>query len=177
MKLAVIADDDTCPIPTGDSVDALVSCGDVIDDYIFYSARKLNAPPILAVKGNHDSSAEFPEEIVDLHLNVHEFRGIRFGGFNGSWKYKPRGNYIYEQDEVERFLRGFPTVDVFVAHNSPWGVHDRDDDIHYGFKAFNEYIEKQQPSLFLHGHQHVNSETTIGNTRVVGVFGFRTIEL
>ena len=64
------------------------------------------------------------------------FRGPLGGGFQDSWRYKPRGHYLYEQSEVEYLLTSFPPVDVFVAHNSPRYIHDRDDNVHFGFEAF-----------------------------------------
>lgn len=42
---------------------------------------------------------------------------------------------VCDQAEVSDMLAGFPPVDVFIAHNSPRGVHDRDDEIHTGFDA------------------------------------------
>ena len=39
-------------------------------------------------------------------------------------------------------MASFPPVDVFVAHNSPRHVHDRDDDVHFGFEAFVRYLER-----------------------------------
>ena len=41
-----------------------------------------------------------------------------------------------------------------------------------GFEAFNKYIARAQPRLFLHGHQHVDAETMAGATRVMGVNRF-----
>jgi hypothetical protein len=66
-----------------------------------------------------------------------------------------------------------PPVDVFVAHNSPAGVHERDQDVHQGFAALTDYIRRHTPRLMIHGHQHFNRETVVGRTRVVGVFGSR----
>jgi Icc-related predicted phosphoesterase len=100
-----------------------------------------------------------------------------FGGFQGSWKYKPRGNFIYEQAEAEKLLASFPGVDVFVAHNSPRGVHDREDGIHTGFDAFTGYIRRTRPKLFVHGHQHSEEETVIDGTRVIAVYGMKLLEL
>jgi Icc-related predicted phosphoesterase len=108
-------------------------------------------------------------------LNAFPFRGLRFGGFCGSWKYKPRGNYLFENSEVEKFLAGFPAVDIFVTHNSPRLVHDREDDVHLGFAAFNQYIQRAKPKLMLHGHQHENVESLIGSTRVIGIYGYRQL--
>ncbi len=54
-----------------------------------------------------------------------EHEGVRFGGLNGSWKYKPRGHFLYEQGEAESLLATLPPVDILLSHNSPRGIHDR----------------------------------------------------
>lgn len=111
------------------------------------------------MKGNHDSSAPFPDTVIDLHRQTHEFGGFVFGGLNGAWKYKPRGHFLYEQWEAEAFCAELPPVDIFISHNSPAGIHDRQDDVHYGFSGLNKYIVRAQPPLLVHGHQHVNQES------------------
>ena len=174
----VIADDDgLVKNLSGERADTLVSCGDLGDQTILTAAQAVGCRRVFAVKGNHDSGGPFLTPIADLHLRIEEFGGLRFGGFNGSWRYKPRGHFLYEQDEVERQLAAFPPVDVFVAHNSPRHVHDRDDEVHFGFEAFNGYIRRAQPRLFLHGHQHINQETLVGRTRVVGIYGVSMFDL
>ncbi len=176
MNLLIIADDESVGSQIPDcTVDVLVSCGDLPDEVILRVAAKCRCRQILAVKGNHDSSAAFPEPIQDLHLKRLQFRGMSFGGFCGSWKYKPRGNYLFEEFEVESRLTSFPTVDVFVTHNSPRLLHDREDDVHMGFAAFNQYLERAKPKFMLHGHQHQNIETQIGGTRVIGTYGHRML--
>src|SRR5438105_2962506 len=143
MNLLIIADDESVGPKIPDcNVDVLISCGDLPDEVIFGAAKKCQCKEILAIKGNHDSSAAFPAPIRDLHLAVFSFRGVRFGGFCGSWKYKPRGNYLFENSEVEGYLASFPAVDVFVTHNSPRLVHDREDDVHTGFAAFNQFLQR-----------------------------------
>ena len=178
MKLLVLADDDSVrhTIQT-ERADVLVSCGDIYESIILQVAQSTQCPRILAVKGNHDSGEPFPAPIVDLHLVTHTVDGVRFGGFQGSWRYKPRGHFLYERTEVEQLLASFPPVDVFVAHNSPRHVHDRDDGVHFGFEAFVRYIERVQPRWFIHGHQHIDQETRVGDTRVIGVYGQRLLTL
>jgi Icc-related predicted phosphoesterase len=178
VNLLVIADDEfvgprvpECP------ADLLLCCGDVPDAVILAVAAKCGCREILAVKGNHDASAPFRPPIHDLHLATFQFRGVRFGGFCGSWKYKPMGNYLFEQHDVERQMATFPAVDVFTAHNSPRLIHDRDDEVHIGFVAFNSYLTRAKPRLFLHGHQHHSEETTVGTTRVIGTLGHRFLVL
>ncbi len=157
--------------------DVLISCGDVPDAVILEAAEAHGCRRILAVKGNHDLPTPFPPPIEDIHLNVVEIDGVRFGGLQGAWRYKPRGHFLYSQEEASRFLAAFPHVDVLVCHNSPAGVHDRNDGVHYGFKGITTYIEMEKPMLVVHGHQHVNAETVIGQTTVVGVHGHRLLHV
>lgn len=78
---------------------------------------------------------------------------------------------------MEKILSSFPRVDIFVAHNSPWGIHQRDEETHQGFRGFLSHIEKTQTGVFLHGHQHVNSLTKLGNTEIIGVYEEQVIEI
>jgi predicted phosphodiesterase len=178
MTLLIIADDEFATNRIPDSkADLLISCGDMPNEFILRAAAKCSCQRILAVKGNHDSSGDFPLPIEDLHLRTLNYGGLKFGGFCGSWKYKPRGNYLFEQSEVETALTSLPSVDVFVAHNSPRLVHDRDDEVHLGFVAFLNYINHARPRYFFHGHQHVHQETAIGGTSVVGTYGYRFLAI
>ncbi len=174
MNILVIADDETIKSHLPEArADLVVSCGDLPDDVICHAAQRTSCKHVLAVKGNHDSNGDFPAPIVNLHLHTFEFRSLRFGGFSGSWKYKPKGHHLFEQSEVELALDSFPKVDVFVSHNSPRLIHDRDDEVHVGFVAFNNYIARHQPRFVLHGHQHVQQESFVHTTRVIGTYGFR----
>ena len=49
--------------------------------------------------------------------------------------------------------------------------------MHAGFRAFNAYIERTKPQFFIHGHQHMNVESYLGDTRIIGVYGQRWIHL
>jgi len=178
MKISIIADDEFAArsIPQ-EQVDLLVSLGDMPDQIILEVASRCRPREILAVKGNHDTASQFPTPIRDLHLKTFTVGGLVLGGFNGAWKYKPRGHFLYEQEEVEALMKSFPAVDIFIAHNSPRGIHDRDDEVHLGFVAFNNYIQRARPKLFLHGHQHHDDETMFYDTRVVGTFGNRQLDI
>jgi Icc-related predicted phosphoesterase len=178
MNLLLLADDESCERNLSDDpVDVVIACGDLDDAFITRVAERVGATHVLAVKGNHDSSGSFPNPIIDLHLREFVINGIRFGGFAGAWRYKPRGNYLFDQDEVAQLLADFPPVDVFVAHNSPRRIHDRDDDVHLGFDAFVNYIDRANPMFFIHGHQHVNRETRYRNTTIIGVYGYQRLRL
>lgn len=174
MRLLVVSDCEAgCPpLPTGEP-EVVVSCGDVPRDVLQRVVLRYGVP-CLGVLGNHDPAAP-PPALRDLHLRVVELAGVTFGGFEGSWRYKPRGHHLYEEAEVEALLAGFPRVDVFVAHNPPRGTHDAQDAVHNGFQALRRYIERRQPGLFLHGHVHRRAETALGRTQVVATVGARML--
>ncbi|QJE95508.1 metallophosphoesterase family protein [Luteolibacter luteus] len=178
LRAIAIADDDgLVGNLESDPVDLLISLGDLWDASIDKAVASYKPRRTFAVRGNHDTDAPFARHITSLHYTVEHFSGLSFGGFNGSWRYKPRGHHLFEQHEVSRMLRSFPRVDVFVAHNSPRGIHERDGEVHQGFDGFLDYLEKQKPRYFLHGHQHLNQISQIGETQVIGVFGEALIQL
>jgi uncharacterized protein len=178
MKILVLADIDEFHWKHGSGkADILISCGDVSDQLIIEAAKAYNCERILAVKGNHDTNSAFPELIKDLHLQVEEFIGLKFGGLNGCVQYKPVGYFLHDQWEVEQWLESFPSVDIFVSHNSPRHIHDQDEETHNGFEALNAYIQRVKPKILLHGHQHKNKETYLGQTLVAGIFGYKLIEI
>lgn len=178
MRVIIIADDDSLVGKMdGEAADLLISLGDIWDSTIEKAKTEYGCKKVVAVKGNHDSGAPFANHITDLHLTVFEYEGIVFGGFGGSWKYKPRGHHLFEQWDVSTALQSFPRVDVFVAHNSPSGYHERDLEVHQGFEAFTAYIERTEPSYFIHGHQHVNRISKLNQTKIIGVFGEAAIDL
>jgi len=178
MKILVISDIDDFHWEYGTGrADVVVSCGDISDRVILEAATSYKCETILAVKGNHDPNTPLYEPITDMHLKVKQINGLRFGGLSGSWKYKPRGHFLFEQWEVEKYLSDFPSVDVFFSHNSPRGIHDQEDEVHYGFDGLISYILKRKPRILIHGHQHVNMESQVGGTRIIGVYGYRVIEV
>ncbi|MBU4199875.1 MAG: metallophosphoesterase [Verrucomicrobia bacterium] len=178
MRILAISDIDDFHWKGGSgSADVLLSCGDIIDQVILEAAEDFSCSTIFAVKGNHDSHTAFTCPIVDLHLQVCEHNGVTFGGLNGSWKYKPRGHFLYDQGEVDRWLASFPPVDVLLSHNSPRGIHDREDEVHYGFEALKDYVLRARPKIVVHGHQHMDAETLLGETRIIGIYGYKMVEI
>jgi len=176
MRLLVLADmDDLHWVHGTGQADVLLSCGGAYDGLILEAARKFNCSKVFAVKGDDDFDGPFPPPIIDLHLRVERHGDVTFGGLNASWRYKPRG-FVAEQDGAKLMLTGFPPVDVFVSHNPPREIHHTEDETRVGFEALNEYISRAKPRLLVHGHQHVNRETTVGATQVIGVYGYRVLE-
>ena len=178
IRILALADTDGFHWKHGSGqADVVLSCGDVTDQVILEAADAHDSQTVFAVKGNHDSNAAFAPPIVDLHLQAQGHAGFSFGGLNGSWKYKLRGHFLYDQWEVEEFLGAFPPVDIFLSHNSPRGIHDQEDEVHFGFDGLNSYITRAKPKVVVHGHQHVDRETQVQDTRIIGVYGHKMIEI
>ncbi|TCJ19691.1 hypothetical protein E0L93_04080 [Rubrobacter taiwanensis] len=184
-------------------VEAVVSCGDLPFEYLEYVVTMLNVP-LLYVLGNHDpepgSSAQKkgkaqrpPEGCIPLDGRTQSLNGVTFAGFSGSMLYSG-GPHQYTEREMRlkswrlsarialgRAL-GRSAPDVFVTHSPPFGLGDREDPCHTGFRSFVELINRHRPKLWLHGHVHLYGAEPVrelqrGGTRIVNVFGHRLVEI
>ena len=135
LKIIAIAD-----------VDLLLSLGDLYDVTIEKAVDVYAPEHVFAVRGNHCVDTLFTAPTVDLHLQRLECLGLSLGGFAGSWRYKSHGNHMYTQEQEHALLTDFPAVDIFIAHNSPHGIREKDSHNHQGFDAFLDYIDRAQPS-------------------------------
>lgn len=68
-------------------------------------------------------------------------------------------------------------VGIFFSHTSPKGIHDQENEVHFGCDDFNTCIARAKPAILVHGHQHVDSEATVDQTSVIGVYGRKKINL
>lgn len=170
MKLALVADRADPKVHAHlVGADVFVTLGDLHPSEV----PAVHGIPHLYVYGNHDSPhapLADPLNRHDLHLRVVQIGGVLFGGFQGSVKYKPRGHFLYDDEEVQALLEHFPAVDVFVAH-APCTALGIQDGVHDGFRAFDQYIERARPKLFVCGHVHRHEEVMLGATRCLSVFG------
>ncbi len=177
-------------------VDLILSCGD-LPYYHIERLFQLYEVPLLYVRGNHDPRVEYgksgplygPRGAIDLHNQLIYLNGLIFAGFEGSLPYK-EGPFLYSQSQMWHLVLGMVPrliwkkivhgrfVDVVITHSPPFGIHDKDSNVHGGFKAFRWLIKTFQPSYFYHGHIHVYTEdetveTIVGRTKVINTYGFR----
>ena len=186
MKTLVIADKNPhLDVPTlvkEQGVELIITLGDLTREDLLSLAQVQNIPKI-GVYGNHDSGTYMPElGIWDLHLKLWDFMGLKFGGFEGCVRYKDNPQAImYTQDEAKQMLNGYPKVDIFLSHCPPFGINDEPDEIaHQGFHALRDYLDVQQPKVWLHGHTYPTEATIVkqhGPTRIEYTSGHRLIYL
>jgi len=183
-------------------VDLLVGCGDLPFYYLDFLTSAIDAP-LVYVRGNHDGGAQYAADGrtwsavrggVDIHGKVVTRRGLIIAGLQGSMRYKAHADYMYSETEMrgaiaqlvprllwnrQRFGRA---LDILVTHSPPYGIHDRPDLPHTGFKVFLSFLRLFRPRYHLHGHVHIYrhdevTQTQYEDTTVVNVYPYRVLDI
>ena len=170
MKVLVVADEesryyyDYYKPGRLDDIELIISCGDLSRTYLEFLVTLGNCP-LLYVCGNHDDTfADHPPEgCVCIEDTVFLYRGLRFAGLGGSYRYRPDGIYMYTEKQMARRIRKLwwkirknKGIDVLVTHAPAFGLGDLDTLPHRGFRCFLKFLEKYRPRYMLHGHVHRN---------------------
>lgn len=168
-------------VASQENVDLVITLGDLVREDLL-TAVSIQDIPKIGVYGNHDSGNYMPEiGIMDMHLKIWDFKGLRFGGFQGCVRYKPNPDAImYTQEEAMSMMKNFPPVDVFICHCPPRGINDEEEIAHQGFDALRMYIDKHHPKVLLHGHTYPTEEDMIreyNSTRIEYVYKHRLVQL
>jgi len=161
-------------------IDLIITLGDL--EYLqIVELGQITDIPKIGVYGNHCTPGYMEDlGIFNLHLQIFEFNGIRFGGFEGSPRYKndPYAK-MYSEVEATALMEQLPKVNIFVSHSPPRGINDEDDPAHIGFQALRTYIEQKQPRYFLHGHTYPEPDTLITKhlaTEIIYINGDQLVE-
>lgn len=180
-------------------VDFVLCCGDLPYYYVEYVVEVLKKP-VFFVRGNHASLVEYshkgdrnhPWGAIDLHQRVVLHQGLLIAGLEGSIRYN-RGNFQYTQEEMwGMVLRMAPrliwnvfrhgrALDILVTHSPAWGINDRQDRPHQGFRALRWLLRVFKPKYHFHGHIHIDAtddrESQFHGTRVINSTGALVREL
>lgn len=187
-------------------VDLLLSCGDVPFYYLEYVISMLNRPAFY-VFGNHGREVEYqsgrgddwvrktePMGAVNLHMHTVKEGDLLLAGLEGSMRYNKAPRFQYTDADmwgnVARMapallynrLRYGRYLDVLVAHSPPFGIHDKPDRPHTGFKSFRYFMQVFKPRYLLHGHIHIYRHNEVTHTRyleteVINVYPYRILDL
>ena len=184
------------------AIDLIVGCGDLPFYYLDFLTSALDAP-LVYVRGNHDGGPQYASDGkvwkdvrggIDIHGKIVARKGLIFGGLQGSMRYRPHAEFMYSESEMrvaiaqmvprllwnrQRFGRA---LDVLVTHSPPFGIHDRSDLPHTGFKVFISFLRLFRPRYHLHGHIHVYRQDEVVSTRyeeteVINVYPYRVLEV
>jgi uncharacterized protein len=137
-------------------IDLVITLGD-LDRYTLIELEDIHNIPKIGVYGNHCSGNYFESlGIEDMHLHTFDYKGLKFGGFEGCVRYKESSyGKMYTQEEASALIKQLPYVDVLLCHCPPYKINDEPNQVaHQGFKALREYVEQYKPQYLLHGHTY-----------------------
>lgn len=181
--------------------DLIIACGDLPYYYVEFLVDALKKP-VVYVRGNHEAKYELssngtqktaPLGAIDLHKKIINTNGILIGGFEGSIRYR-KGPFMYSQMQMWLMvLKKVPRllfnklfhgrfIDILVTHSPPYGIGDKDDLPHQGFKAYVWFLKTFKPKLHFHGHIHlydINEKwmQTFEQTRIINAYGIRIMNV
>lgn len=177
MKILAIADrppkKSIREIVSEEQIDLIITLGDL--EYTEIAELEyIHDIPKIGVYGNHCTPGYMELlGITNLHLATTKIKGMTFGGFEGSHRYKKdEFAKMHTQDEALDLMNAFPYVDVFIAHSPPAGINDEDDPAHQGLLALRNYLDRCKSKYFLHGHTYPTQEklvTEYNGTQIIYV--------
>ena len=174
-----------------EGIELILSCGDLKPQYLSFLATFAHCP-VLYVHGNHDDryAKDPPLGCTCVDGKLYEYRGLRILGLGGSMRYKEQGEHQYTEAQMARRVwKLTPSIawkhgfDILLTHAPGRDMTPCTDLAHQGFQTFNRLLERYRPSLYLHGHTHINygrsipRESWYGPTRVINGFERYTVEL
>lgn len=141
--------------------DLLVCAGDItlFEQEIEHVIEELNnlGKKLLLIPGNHEDPTlveilcKNKKNIVYLHKNIFEHKGITFIGFGS-------GGFSLREPEFESWINSLNLNNkkiVFVHHAPPFGTSlDLLGGSHHGCDSYKEFILNFQPILSISGHFH-----------------------
>lgn len=183
-------------------VELIIGCGDLPFYYLDFMISAMDVP-LVYVLGNHDGGPQYTSDKrkltsvsggIYLHGQVENVQGLLLAGLNGSMRYRPNAPYMYTEAEMRgQVARLIPQLlwnrqrhgrylDVLVTHSPPYGIHDRTDLPHTGFKIFLQLMRVFKPRFLLHGHVHIYRRDTVhhtkvGSTEVINVYPYKFLDI
>ena len=183
-------------------IELIIGCGDLPYYYLEFLVSALDVR-LFYVRGNHDVGPQYTIEGrilkqvaggVDIHASTARYNGLLMAGLEGSMRYRPNAPFMYSETEMRaNIARLLPWLlrnrvkygrylDLLVTHSPPFGIHDRSDLPHIGFKVFNSFLEWFKPRYMLHGHIHIYRHDTVRVTQqdattIINVYPYRIVDI
>lgn len=130
---------------------------------------------------------------IYIDSRILKVKGLLIGGLGGSIRYNNGENQFSEFQMYLKIFRMVPRllwnrivhgrfIDILVAHSAPFGINDKNDPCHRGFKAFLWFMEKFKPRFLLHGHIHLYDQNAIreksfAHTSIINVYDYYCLRL
>lgn len=133
---------------------------------------------IYGIRGNHDKLDDLKYcGIPNIHGKVITIKSVKIGALQGSIKYKETTAPLYTQEESLLESSRLEDIDVLISHDTYFSK-DSEEPVHDGLKGITEAIYRNNVSIHIHGHLHIEDERLLLNgCRSIGVYGIKFIEI
>ncbi len=177
------------------TIDAVLSCGDLKNNYYEFIVSNLNVP-LIYVLGNHSqhtiekNSTSYTYEqaqppfcggrLADGKSVYLKEQNLIVAGLGGSMRYS-RGKNQYTESEMlfrvvklipglllNRLIRG-RYLDILLTHAPPRNINDGEDLCHRGFRVFRWFLRFFRPKYMVHGHIHLYNNMTERRSDYLGI--------
>ncbi len=124
---------------------------------------------------------------------VLRIQGLLIAGLGGSYNYNGGRNQFSEAGMFFKIIKLLPSLlfnrifrgrwlDILVSHAPPYGINDREDRCHRGFKTFLVFLKIFKPLYHIHGHIHlydINEKRVshFHDTEVINVYNNYILEV
>lgn len=161
--------------------DLILLLGDIHKRALYAIDYFFKDTPKYGILGNHDSVNAFEDTSIEsIHRKVINFNGYKIAGFNGVPYYSDnlKIHAQYSESELASFLDSIGTVDIFIAHANPqWARPEDETDLYRGFEGYSNYLLRDQPKLFLHGHTHDSMMYEIDDSTIINIDGYQVLTI
>jgi Icc-related predicted phosphoesterase len=192
-------------------IDLILSAGDLPQDYLEFVVTTLNKPLLSVYGNHNlegfqylKRGADFPiQRFVEIdkayrsgaaHIGsrVKVEKKLIFAGLGGSMRYNNGENQYTDFQMRLEIIRLIPRllfnrlvhgrfVDILLTHAPPFGIHDKPDICHRGFKAFLWFMRSFKPKYLVHGHIHLYDLSDVRVTKyfdtvIINAYGHYIID-
>lgn len=193
-------------------VDMVLGAGDLELEFYGFIVSSLNKPLLFVFGNHHltrlpnyRKSLRSPYERLEGGIMAPSFGstyvggkvkivgGVIVAGLGGSRKYNDGMNQFTEFGMFRMIVRLLPSLlwnrifhgrylDVLLTHTPPWGVGDKPDPCHRGFRIFRWFVRKFKPRYLVHGHIHLydlnaQRSSVVGETTVINAYNHVVIDV
>lgn len=162
-----------------DNYDLCIILGDIYGYELEKILKLVSKERIIALRGNHDNFEVYDEYgIRNINGTTFIYKGIRFAGIEGSFRYKNVEFPSYTHYESLRLASEMPLkADVLITHDRMF-TESQYSDAHAGLVGITYYVYENAVQWHIHGHIHESYQKKYSNgTNEKSVYGCEYLEI
>lgn len=159
--------------------DLVVILGDIYCYELDHITKIIPTDRIISLRGNHDSFDIYDRYgIKNINGQIFNYKGVRFAGIEGSFKYKKEEFPSFTHYESLLLATSMPQeADVLLTHDCMFR-ESKYDIAHSGLAGITYYIFNNNITWHIHGHIHKSYQDTYSNgTTEKSVYGCEYLEI